>query len=117
MTQSHTPTPKLRGPCQPESNFQKGKTLKLDDTGKVIATLTREGEKHAAFIVRACNAFPHFEAQRNKCCTYCADERPAFEKDGGWWHEVARGGDGGDTEPCKAHWYHAALAKAKAGAA
>lgn len=46
----------------------------------------------------------------DKMCTYCADGREVFERDGGYWHTVARGDDLGDTEPCKAHAIHSALA-------
>lgn len=39
-------------------------------------------------------------------CTYCADGREAEKHKGGWWHRVARGGDLGQLEPCKAHVVH-----------
>ena len=35
-------------------------------------------------------------------CRYCKDGRHAHKIDGGWWHEVARGGDNGQYEPCAA---------------
>lgn len=35
-------------------------------------------------------------------CRYCNDGRHAHKIDGGWWHEVARGGDNGQYEPCAA---------------
>lgn len=35
-------------------------------------------------------------------CRYCKDDRAAYRIEGGWWHEVARGGDGGQYEPCRA---------------
>jgi hypothetical protein len=36
-------------------------------------------------------------------CCYCRDGRAAYKIDGGWWHEVARGGEMGQYEGCSAH--------------
>ena len=41
-------------------------------------------------------------------CQYCRNGRkPQQSPEGGWWHDVARGGDYGSTEPCLAHAIHA----------
>ena len=35
-------------------------------------------------------------------CPYCREGREAHKIDGGWWHQVARGGDLGQYDPCLA---------------
>jgi hypothetical protein len=35
-------------------------------------------------------------------CPYCREGRPAHRIDGGRWHQVARGGDLGQYDPCQA---------------
>lgn len=47
-----------------------------------------------------------FNKEISRACTYCHDGRLPFEKDGGYWHEVARGGDLGGREPCLANQLH-----------
>lgn len=67
---------RIKGPCQPGSNFQKGTTIKTLDTGKVLAALTREGEKHVAFIVEAVN---EYETLRQRIENYEAMEYPRLK--------------------------------------
>lgn len=51
---THTQTP-WKGPCEPDSNFQKGKlTIKTMD-GEVVATVTTKNRDNAKFIVKAVN--------------------------------------------------------------
>jgi hypothetical protein len=48
-------------------------------------------------------------------CRYCEDERTAYRIEGAWWHEIARGGDLGQYEPCQAGKLRNAFWKATDG--